>query len=144
MDQLIFIVLSVAIIQLSCACYITNCPIGGKRSLLLGNNLISHQCPRCGLNGQCFGSSICCTGLACRIGHPFDVRQCSLENRSVTPCDVNTSICSAVSNGRCAANGVCCSADSCQMDKSCLVSNQERDDSSREDYLAQAEIMLFE
>ncbi|CAF3709754.1 unnamed protein product [Rotaria socialis] len=115
MHQLIFIVLSVAIIQLSCACYITNCPIGGKRSLLLGNNLISHQCPRCGLNGQCFGSSICCTGLAC-----------------------------PVSNGRCAANGVCCSADSCQMDKSCLVSNQERDDSSREDYLAQAEIMLFE
>ncbi|CAF4114798.1 unnamed protein product [Rotaria magnacalcarata] len=132
MHQFIFIVFSVAIIQLSYACYITNCPIGGKRSLFIDNNLRSHQCPRCGVNGLCFGPSICCTGLACRIGHPSDIRQCSLENRSVTPCDVKTLICSAVSNGRCAANGVCCSADSCQMDKSCLVSNQESDGSPEE------------
>jgi hypothetical protein len=39
----LIIVLFVAIIQLNYACYITNCPIGGKRNLYSGNNLLSHQ-----------------------------------------------------------------------------------------------------
>jgi hypothetical protein len=43
MHQSILVVLSVVIIQLSYACFITNCPIGGKRSLLLNNNLHTRQ-----------------------------------------------------------------------------------------------------
>ncbi|CAF0781982.1 unnamed protein product [Rotaria sp. Silwood1] len=108
MHRSILFILCLAIIHLNHACYITNCPIGGKRNLHFDNNLHNHQCPRCGLNGQCFGPSICCTGLACRIGNPSDIRQCSLEDRNVIPCEIKTTICSALPNGRCAANGVCC------------------------------------
>jgi hypothetical protein len=43
MHYFALIVLFVTIIQLNYACYITNCPIGGKRSLYSGNNLFAHQ-----------------------------------------------------------------------------------------------------
>jgi len=43
MHQLTLLVLFVAIIQLSYSCYITNCPIGGKRSLQFGNDVHTHQ-----------------------------------------------------------------------------------------------------
>lgn len=109
MHQSVIVLLSLlAIASLTSACYITNCPIGGKRDLDFNNNIQEHQCPRCGINGQCFGSSICCTGRGCRIGHPSDVRQCSKETHSLTPCVVKGTLCSSVANGRCAANGICC------------------------------------
>ncbi|UJR08557.1 hypothetical protein I4U23_012818 [Adineta vaga] len=113
---------------MSYACYITNCPIGGKRSLYLKPSHHTHECPRCGLNGQCYGSSICCSSLGCRIGHPSDVRQCSTENRSVVPCTIKGTICSAVPNGRCAANGVCCGTESCRTDESCSISINQDDE----------------
>ena len=43
MHQFVAIVLFVALVQLNYACYITNCPIGGKRSLSSGNQLSTHQ-----------------------------------------------------------------------------------------------------
>lgn len=43
MYKLIAIIFFVTIIQLNYACYITNCPIGGKRSLSLDNKLYTHQ-----------------------------------------------------------------------------------------------------
>jgi hypothetical protein len=43
MHQISLIILFVAIIQLNYACYITNCPIGGKRSLFLNDHLLTHQ-----------------------------------------------------------------------------------------------------
>ncbi|CAF2447987.1 unnamed protein product [Rotaria sp. Silwood2] len=144
MHRFIFFILCFAIIHLNYACYITNCPIGGKRNLQFDNNLRSHQCPQCGLTGQCFGPSICCTSLACRIGHQSDIRQCSMENRHVIPCEIKTPICSAVPNGRCAANGVCCGTESCQMDKNCIMVSNQESDSSREERLSQPEIILFE
>jgi len=121
----VLFILFLAFIQLTYSCYITNCPIGGKRSLGFNNDLHNHQCPRCGINGQCYGPSICCTSRGCRIGHPTDIRQCSTENRSVVPCSIKSTACSAVSNGRCAANGICCGPESCQIDESCSVSSSQ-------------------
>ncbi|CAF1382699.1 unnamed protein product [Rotaria sp. Silwood1] len=129
MYQYTLFILSVAIIHLNYACYITNCPIGGKRSLLVNNMLHSHQCPRCGLNGQCFGPSICCTSLGCRMGHPSDIQQCSSENHSVIPCTIKSTACSVLSNGRCATNGLCCNSESCQMDATCSISSNQNFDS---------------
>lgn len=43
MQKAAILILLVGIIQLSYACYITNCPIGGKRSLGLNNILNDHQ-----------------------------------------------------------------------------------------------------
>ncbi|CAF0959274.1 unnamed protein product [Adineta steineri] len=129
MNQSTLFILSAVLIQLTSACFITNCPIGGKRSLLLNNNHHKHECPSCGFNGQCFGPSICCTSLSCRIGHPSDIHQCTSENRSPVPCTIKSAVCSAVPNGRCAANGICCGTDSCQMDKSCSISSNQDDES---------------
>ncbi|UJR37665.1 hypothetical protein I4U23_030361 [Adineta vaga] len=136
MHTFIFLILFVALLQFNHACYITNCPIGGKRSSDLDNNLHNHQCPRCGLGGQCFGPSICCTDFACRIGHPSDARQCSNENRNLTPCVINSSVCSTVPNGRCAAHGVCCGTESCQVDETCSVASNQEIDNSREQHLS--------
>lgn len=92
------------LIQWTMACYITNCPIGGKRSLLSSQV----QCPRCGFDGQCYGPSICCNSEGCRLGHPEDFRQCSVENHSVIPCKIDATPCSSLPNGRCAGRGLCC------------------------------------
>lgn len=128
MHQTIFFILSFAILQLTFACYITNCPIGGKRNLLLENDLHQvrdsidifrnflvrmFQCPTCGINGQCYGPSICCTNRGCRIGHPSDIRQCSNENHRTIPCSIKAAVCTAVPNGRCAANSICCNPGRC-------------------------------
>jgi hypothetical protein len=43
MHQSALFILFAAILQLTYACYITNCPIGGKRSLFFNNNLHTHQ-----------------------------------------------------------------------------------------------------
>ncbi|CAF3568655.1 unnamed protein product [Rotaria socialis] len=132
MRQSTLFILSLAIIQLSYACYITNCPIGGKRSLFASSILHDHQCPRCGANGQCYGSSICCTSSGCRIGHRSDIRQCSIEDHSVIPCTIKSASCSVLPNGQCAANGVCCNTESCQMDETCSMSSNQNDDSLQE------------
>ncbi|CAF1133186.1 unnamed protein product [Rotaria magnacalcarata] len=129
MHQFTLFILSLAIIQLSYACYITNCPIGGKRSLLANSILHDHQCPRCGANGQCYGSSICCTSSGCRIGHRSDIRECSTEDHSVIPCIIKSAFCSVLPNGQCAANGVCCNTESCQIDETCSMSSNQNIDS---------------
>jgi len=43
MNQILSIVAFIALIQITCACYITNCPIGGKRSAEFNNRLVTHQ-----------------------------------------------------------------------------------------------------
>lgn len=115
MNSVATLLFGLILVQLATACFITNCPIGGKRSLLTGQS----QCPRCGFDGQCFGPSICCNGQGCRLGHPEDIRQCSVENRSVIPCKIDAMPCSTLPNGRCAARGLCCSPESCHVDESC-------------------------
>lgn len=43
MHQSVLFILFLAFIQLTYSCYITNCPIGGKRSLGFNNDLHNHQ-----------------------------------------------------------------------------------------------------
>ena len=43
MHYLMHILVVTVLIQITCACYITNCPIGGKRNLRYGNNPTPHQ-----------------------------------------------------------------------------------------------------
>ncbi|CAF1157360.1 unnamed protein product, partial [Didymodactylos carnosus] len=86
-------------------------------------------CPKCGNNGQCFGPNICCSSYGgCRINHPADIKQCSSEDLSPLPCNINSLTCFTVNGGHCTENGVCCNAESCHVDDTChkqLIDNQQ-------------------
>uniref|UniRef100_A0A8C7DVV2 Oxytocin n=1 Tax=Oncorhynchus kisutch TaxID=8019 RepID=A0A8C7DVV2_ONCKI len=72
------------------ACYISNCPIGGKRSAL---DVPSRKCMSCGPGdrGHCFGPSICCgEGMGCYMGSP-EAASCVEENYLTSPCEYNIS-----------------------------------------------------
>ncbi|KAJ8340155.1 hypothetical protein SKAU_G00347880 [Synaphobranchus kaupii] len=94
-----------SLLSVCSACYISNCPIGGKRSL---EEYPSRKCMSCGPGdrGRCFGPSICCSeGLGCLAGG----KACGSEE------------------GRCAAPGVCCDSEGCSLDQSCVGGDIEDD-----------------
>ncbi|KAJ8380870.1 hypothetical protein SKAU_G00016480 [Synaphobranchus kaupii] len=107
------------------ACYISNCPIGGKRSL---SDSPLRKCMVCGPGGRgrCFGPSICCgVGLGCLLGSP-ETAHCAAESYLPSPCEVGGGPCGS-EGGHCAAPGICCNTDSCILDQSCSASDDDDD-----------------
>ncbi|XP_028313251.1 vasopressin-neurophysin 2-copeptin [Gouania willdenowi] len=105
-------------LALSSACYIQNCPRGGKRAL---SDTGIRQCMSCGPGdrGHCFGPSICCgEGLGCLLGSP-ESANCVEENFLLTPCQAGGRACGS-EGGHCAASGLCCTSESCVVDNECV------------------------
>ncbi|XP_041127418.1 oxytocin-neurophysin 1-like [Polyodon spathula] len=95
------------LLAVSSACYISNCPIGGKRAVI---DSASRKCMACGPGnrGRCFGPSICCgEELGCYVGTP-ETKSCLEENSLSSPCEAGGRVCRAEEGGRCAAPGICC------------------------------------
>ncbi|XP_029017627.2 vasopressin-neurophysin 2-copeptin [Betta splendens] len=113
------------LIALGSACYIQNCPRGGKRALPESG---IRQCMSCGPGdrGRCFGPGICCgDGLGCLLGSAETAR-CAEENHLLTPCQAGGRPCGA-EGGRCAAAGLCCDSDGCAADADCLADAEAPD-----------------
>ncbi|XP_043920037.1 vasotocin-neurophysin VT-like [Protopterus annectens] len=111
------------LVAFSSACYIQNCPRGGKRSFL---DTEIRQCMSCGprSRGHCFGPYICCgEEFGCYVGTAETLR-CLEENYLPSPCEAGGRPCS-VNGGRCATAGICCTDESCAMDSSCLEGDSE-------------------
>ncbi|KAF6088839.1 hypothetical protein HJG60_014469 [Phyllostomus discolor] len=104
------------LLALTSACYITNCPVGGKRATM---DFDVRKCLPCGPGGKgrCFGPSICCGDeLGCFLGTAEALR-CQEETYLPSPCQSGQKACG--DEGRCAANGICCSPDGCHSDPAC-------------------------
>ncbi|XP_002747350.2 oxytocin-neurophysin 1 [Callithrix jacchus] len=106
------------LLALTSACYIQNCPPGGKRAAL---DLDVRKCLPCGPGGKgrCFGPNICCVEeLGCFVGTAEALR-CQEESYLPSPCQSGHKACG--SGGHCAAFGLCCSPDGCHADPACDV-----------------------
>ncbi|KAA0716224.1 Isotocin-neurophysin IT 2 [Triplophysa tibetana] len=120
------------VLSVCSACYISNCPIGGKRAL---QDFPARQCMSCGPDdrGRCFGPSICCgEGMGCLMGSP-ETLHCLEEDFLPSPCEVGGKVCGY--EGRCAAPGVCCDSDGCSLDQSCAYTDGDGTTAGHQDLL---------
>nr|XP_056711635.1 vasopressin-neurophysin 2-copeptin [Euleptes europaea] len=111
------------LLAFSSACYIQNCPRGGKRAF---PDTEIRQCIPCGPGnkGNCFGPNICCgEELGCYFGTSETLR-CLEENYLPSPCEAGGKPCGA--GGRCAASGICCNDESCTVDAGCMDDGSDR------------------
>lgn len=120
------------------ACYITNCPWGGKRSIE-NKHLFNeqHQCLSCANGaGTCFGPKICCgSGIGCFIDTK-ETHNCRLEDaKSNVACTTYGKSCSALKYGKCATSGLCCSPEYCVPDSNCGANDEEEYDLSEENHV---------
>ncbi|GFR86763.1 conopressin/neurophysin [Elysia marginata] len=128
-QALIIFVAVIITISSSQACFIRNCPKGGKRSM--DQTVVpKRECMQCGAggSGRCVGPNICCSRRSgCQIGTP-EARVCQEENRSPTPCLVPGRQCGEGGRGNCVANRICCDSESCAMNEQCALKQGLTDD----------------
>ncbi|XP_061881473.1 vasopressin-neurophysin 2-copeptin [Entelurus aequoreus] len=127
-------------VAFSSACYIQNCPRGGKRALAETG---LRQCMSCGPGerGRCFGPNICCVeGFGCLLGSP-ETSHCLEEKYLLTPCQTGGRACGS-EGGHCAASGLCCTSESCAVDSSCLGEAEAQDQAQTSAGSSPAELLL--
>lgn len=116
------------------ACFIRNCPIGGKRGLSTEH---TRQCVSCGASGrgQCVGPSICCgPDMGCMMG-TAEAEVCQKENESTVPCSVKGRECGVDNMGNCVANGICCVEGACSYNSHCKLDKEEDTEATRNELL---------
>ncbi|ESO05269.1 hypothetical protein HELRODRAFT_77987 [Helobdella robusta] len=96
------------------ACFIRNCPIGGKKRSYEDDGTNFRQCPPCGtsgpennLQGICVSENLCCIdNIGCFRNRSLTA-DCKVENMIPSPCVLIGKKCGKY-DGVCAAKGVCC------------------------------------
>nr|P05486.2 RecName: Full=Conopressin-conophysin; Contains: RecName: Full=Conopressin-G; Short=Con-G; AltName: Full=Conopressin-K; AltName: Full=Lys-conopressin-G; Contains: RecName: Full=Conophysin-G; Flags: Precursor [Conus geographus]BAO65572.1 G039_VD_Conophysin-conopressin_precursor_conopeptide [Conus geographus] len=102
------------------ACFIRNCPKGGKRDV--DERYLFKACMSCSF-GQCVGPRICCGPRGCEMG-TAEANRCIEEDEDPIPCQVVGQHCDLNNpgniHGNCVANGICCVDDTCTIHTGCL------------------------
>ncbi|KAM3831134.1 oxytocin-neurophysin 1-like [Vipera latastei] len=102
------------LLTLSSACYVQNCPRGGKRSIPYPGFRLCTPCgPR--NRGKCLGPNVCCMGEHSCFGGPSAKLSCLKEKSFPLPCKAGGKPC----GGRCDGPGICCNEDGCIDDPFC-------------------------
>ncbi|XP_064101142.1 oxytocin-neurophysin 1-like [Macrobrachium nipponense] len=120
--SVVLVVISI-IMGYSNACFITNCPPGGKRSMPSSHIGHTRTCTSCGpgLQGRCLGPEICCgETIGCFLG-TRESQICRTENLIPVTCnnsDLKT--CGVSRSGHCSAVGLCCTEAKCEFDINCI------------------------